>query len=501
LLLSACGGRPSNPNIIVASLTAGPTDLDPRVGTDDSSQKLHDLIFDNLVSLDEHLKIAPRLAERLEHSDPLTYVAHLRRGVRFHDGRELTAADVVYTFGFMLDPTFVSGKKGGFRELASVAARDPYTVIFTLKSPFESFPINLNVMPVIPDGAGPNVRDHPVGTGPYRFVRHDVDDKIELAAFDGYFGGRPKNDGLIVKIVPDEVMRGLEVRKGTIDLFVNDVGPDIVYQLRNDPQLQTVQSPGVDFQYVGLNLDDPILRNLNVRLAIAYAIDREAIVAHLRRGLATPAATVLPPLSWAAATDIQPFPRDLEKSRQLLDAAGFPDPDGNGPRPRMTLTFKVQNIEFGRLQAAVIQQNLREVGIALDVRSYEFATLYADVISGSFQLYTLQWSGGALADPDILRRIFHSSQVPPSGFNRGHFRDARVDALLDEATESTDPARRLELFHQVQREISAKVPYIGLWHKTNVAVAQRSLSGVHLTPLADLLFLKDVARAPVQPTN
>ncbi len=167
----------------------------------------------------------------------------------------------------------------------------------------------------------------------------------------------------------------------------------------------------------------------------------------------------------------------------------------------MSLTLKTSTNEFSRLQATVVQQNLREIGIALDVRAYEFATLYADVLAGNFQLFSLQWTAGALADPDILRRLFHSSQVPPSGFNRGYFSDARVDALLDEASASTDPLRRLALFQEVQREIAAKVPYISLWHKTNVAVAQRTLTGVHLTPLADLLFLKDVARAPTVSTN
>ena len=129
LTVLGCIHRPTtNPNVIVASLTNGPNNLDPRIGTDDTSQKLHDLIYDNLVDLDEHLRVVPRLAERLDHPDPLTYIAILREGVRFHDGHELTADDVVYTYGFMLDPTFVSAKKGAYRELESVTALDHYTV-------------------------------------------------------------------------------------------------------------------------------------------------------------------------------------------------------------------------------------------------------------------------------------------------------------------------------------------------------------------------------------
>jgi peptide/nickel transport system substrate-binding protein len=498
----ACLQRPTtNPNVIVASLTSGPNNLDPRLGTDDSSQKLHPLIFDNLMELDEHLRVVPKLAERLDHPDPLTYVATLRRGVHFHDGHELTSDDVVYTYGSMLDPSFVSAKKGGYRELASVTARDRYTVVFTLKAPFASFPINLNGLPIVPNGAGPEMRDHPVGTGPYRFVRYAVDDSVELRAFDDYYGGRPKNDGLLFKIVPDDVMRGLELKKGTVDIVVNDVAPDIVFQLEKDPRLQTVEAPGVDYQYVGINLRDPILRDVRVRQALAYAIDRRAIIDYLRRGLAGLSTGLLPPLSWAYADDSFSFPYDPPKARALLDEAGYRDPDGAGPLPRMKLSLKVSNIEFNRLQSALVQQNLRDIGVELDVRTYEFATLYADVLSGNFQLYFLQWTAGSLADPDILRRVFHSAQVPPVGFNRGHFSDPEVDRVLDEATVATDDAQRLALFQQVQRMVAKEVPYISLWYKTNVAVAQRTLTGVHLTPLADFLFLRDVARVPASAGN
>jgi len=502
LLAVGCLHRPTtNPNVIVASLTTGPNNLDPRIGTDDTSQKLHDLMYDNLVTLDDHLQIVPRLAERLEHPDPLSYIAVLRQGVRFHNGRELTAADVVYTYGFMLDPTFVSAKKGAFWELDSVTALDTYTVAFKLKSPFASFPINLNVLPIIPKGAGPELRDHPVGTGPYQFVRYDVDDKVELKAFPDYYLGRPRNDGLIFKIIPDDVMRGLELRKGTVDIVLNDVAPDIVFQLEKDPHLQVVESPGVDYQYIGFNLTDPILKDVRVRQALAFAIDRHAIVEYLRRGLADVSTGILPPLSWAYAADSFVFPFDPPKARALLDEAGYRDPDGAGPLPRLTLTLKTSNTEFNRLQSALVQQNLRDIGVELDVRTYEFATLYADVQAGNFQLFFLQWTGGSLADPDILRRVFHSNQVPPAGFNRGHYSNPGIDRLLDEASASTDDFRRLALFQQVQRIVARDLPYISLWYKTNFAVAQRTLTGLHIPPLADLDFLRDVARVPASAGN
>jgi peptide/nickel transport system substrate-binding protein len=430
----------------------------------------------------------------VENPDLNTWVITLRRGVKFHDGHELTSADVVYTFRSLLAPGFISPIKGAYRMVRSIDARDRYTVVFNLKEPFATFPANLVVPPIAPDGAGPLFREHPIGTGPYKFVSYAVDDRLELAAFADYYGGRPRNDGLVFRFVPDEIMRGLELRKGTMDLVVNDIGPDIVHQLEESPTLQTVQSPGTDYQYIGVNLRDPILRDVRVRQALAYAVDRDAIVNYLRRGLATPAVGMMPPIAWAFEPDVFRFTHDPAQAKRLLDEAGYPDPDGDGPATRFTLSMKVQSIEFSRLQSVVIQQSLQDVGIGLDIRMYEFATLYADVLKGNFQLYTLQWTGGFAADPDILRRAFHSQQTPPSGFNRGYFNNPHVDALIDRATVSTDRNERQRLFSEVQRILAKEVPYISLWNKTNYAVAQRTLTGITLRPAADFLFLKDVAR-------
>jgi peptide/nickel transport system substrate-binding protein len=499
--LAGCLHRPTpNPNVLIIGVTSGPNNLDPRVGTDDVSGKAAQLIFSNLMTLDDHLRVVPDLAERFENPEPTRYIVTLRRGVRFHDGHELTSADVAYTFRGFLDPTFISPRKGAYRGLKAVDILDRYTVAFTLKEPFGSFPVNL-VMPIVPDGAGPAFRDRPIGTGPYRFIRYTVDDQLELAPFHEYYGGPPRNDGLVLKVVPDDIMRGLELRKGTMDIVVNDLASDIVYQLQHEPTLQVVESPGTDYQYIGLNLRDPVLKDRRVRQAIGYAVDRQAIVQHLRRGLATPAIGILPPMSWAFEPDVFAFTHDPAKARALLDEAGYADPDGDGPLPRLHVTLKVSNLEFNRLQSSVIQQNLRDIGIALEVRTFEFATLYADVLKGNFQMFTLQWVGGAVADPDILRRVFDSKQTPPIGFNRGFFQDPRVDRLLDEAARSTDEEGRRALFGAVQRIVAEEAPYISLWYKTNAAVAQRNLAGIHLLPTADFIFLKDVARTPTRETT
>ena len=487
-----CGGTEmtADADILKVIIRASPTSFDPRVGTDEQSQRVHQLVYSPLMTIDAQLRVAPGLAARLENPDPLTYIAYLRSGVRFHDGHELTAKDVVYTFGSFLDPDFVSARRGAYRMLESVTALDDYRVEFKLKEPFGSFPIQL-VMEVVPEGAGESLRSFPIGTGPYRFVRYLVDEQVELSTFEGYWDGLPQNAGVVLRIIPDDTMRGLELRKGSADLTVNDVPPDIASQLQEDG-LTITQGEGVDYAYIGMNMRDPVLSDKRVRHAIGYAIDRQAIIDYLRRGLATPAVGVLSPLAWAFEPDVHQFNYDLPRAKRLLDEAGYTDPDGDGPLPRLRLSLKTSTDEFYRLQAAVIQENLRLVGIELDVRSYEFATFYADVLSGNMQMYTLQWVG--VTDPDMLRRLFHSEQVPPVGFNRIYYRNPDVDRLIDLATSALTDADRQRYYSDVQKAVAEDAPYISLWHKTHIAVTRPNISGMRLSARADFLALKDVTK-------
>lgn len=491
LLAGGCRDRQArhDPAVIVG-IAVGPTNLDPRVGSDEASQRVHQLLYASLVRLDDQLQVVPELAERLEARDATTFVAHLRRGLRFHDGSVLDAEDVAWTFRSFLDASFLSPRKGAYAQLAAVDIEDAHTVVFRLKEPFASFPVNL-VMGIVPSGtpAGAPAR---VGAGPYRFVRMQSDDRVELAPNPDYFEGPPRNAGVVLRVIPDDTMRGLELRTGAIDLVINDIAPDIVRTLQHEDRMQVVTAPGLDYAYVGLNMRDPLLADVRVRRALGLAVDSAAIIEHLRRGLAVPATGIIPPMSWAHASDLQPTPHDPALAGRLLDEAGYPDPDGAGPLPRLRLTLKTSTAEFVRLQAAVIQQDLARIGVAVDVRTHEFATLYADVLKGRFQMFTLQWVG--VTDPDMLRRVFHSTQMPPAGFNRGFFSDPAVDAMIDEATTTANPAERRARYVDVQHRLFAAAPYVSLWTKVNVAVAQPWIRGVHLTPQASFATLRHITK-------
>lgn len=490
LACHGCGDGRDGGGAIVVGIANSPAILDPRIGADEQSQKAHQLLFNTLLRIDDNLRVVPELAESFEQLDPVTYVAKLRRGVRFHNGRELTAADVVYTFASFLDPKF-GGRSGAYRLLGAVRAMDSHTVEFKLKEPFASFPVNL-VMGIVQEGSGQANTRNPIGTGPFKLVEFRPDDRLVLAPFADYWGGAPASPGLVLKVVPDDTMRGLELRKGTIDLVVNDLSPDIIFELREEGRLRSETARGTDYAYMGLNLKHPALASVNVRRAIGHAIDRDAIVRHLRRGLATAAVGIVPPMSWAFEDQVFQFRRDIAEAKRLLDAGGFPDPDGDGPQPRLSLILRTSTSEVYRLQAAAIQQDLAQVGVRVDVRSTETLTLFADIARGNFQMYTAVFVG--VTDPDMLRRVFHSGQRPPTGVNRVHYQNAEVDRLIDAAAGATDDAQRGAFYSAAQKIIAEEAPYIPLWYRTNVAVFQPELEGVRLSPVADFTFLKDVKR-------
>ena len=498
--LAACRTAPPAPDrFITVALQNSPTNLDPGVGLDEASQRIHQLLFSSLMKISDDLTIVPDLAVRFETIDSQTYTVGIPPGVRFHDGREMTSADVVYTFRRFLDKSFVSARKGAYTDLVAVDPVDRYTTTFRLRSPSATFSSNLTFIGIVPEGSGASTARTPIGSGPYRLTEFVPDDHVTLTAFDGYYRGAPKNSGFVFKIVPDETMRGLELRKGDVDLVVNDFGPDMVYTLQQMPQLKVVEGPGTDYAYIGLNLRDAILKDRRVRQAIGYAIDRQAIVQYLQRGQARLTPGMIPSMSWAYADDVFRFTHDIAKAKALLDEAGYPDPDGDGPAMRLHLTLKTSTSERYRVQAAALQQQLRQAGIDIEVRSSEFATMFSDVIRGNVQLYTLVFTGGSVADPDILRRVFHSTQTPPNGFNRARYSNPDVDALLDRATAALDPVDRRNAYVAAQRIIAADAPMLSLWARTNVAVAQSDLTGVTLSPVGDFDFLRGVARVGAAP--
>jgi peptide/nickel transport system substrate-binding protein len=507
-LLVSCGVRSSaekthseNPGAVTFVIDAAPTNLDPRIATDAQSQHLDGLIFSSLVALDAQMQVVPDLAESWETPDPLTYIFHVRRSLRFHDGRALTSADVKFTFDSILGRaaggSFVSPKRGAFHMVESITTPDDATVMFKLRKPSASFLWTMArpAIGIIPAGASPDFADHPIGTGPFRFVHASADEEIILARNSNYFGGDGRGNATEIRfrIVPDAISRALELRKGSADLALNSLTPDMVEALRtktnadphNSARLDVTEQPGSTLAYLAINCDDAILRHREVRQALAYATDRDTLIRYLLRGQARPADGLLPPGHWAFDANIRHYSYDPEHAEQLLDAAGL----RRGPNGvRFTLSLKTSTDEFARLVGAALQDEWRRIGIALDLRPLEFATFYADVTRGAFGLAYLRWVG-ANNDPDIYDFVFHSRHIPPNGANRGHYRNAELDVLLDQERVEVDSAKRRKTLFQIQRIIAEDVPYVTLWFPDNVAVHRQRIGDVHISPSGNYDFL------------
>jgi peptide/nickel transport system substrate-binding protein len=467
-----------------------PTNLDPRIGTDAYSAHLDGLIFSSVVAHDAHMNIVPDLAEWWETPNALTYVFHLRSGVKFHDGRALSSVDVKFTFDSILTGAVKTAKRGAFRMVASVEAPDAATLVFHLREPYASFLWNLTRpgVGIVPLGSGPDAAQHPNGTGPFRFASMRTDEEIVLERNPEYFGATGTTgsiERIRFRIVPDAIVRALELRKGSADAEINSLTPDMVATLGKEPGIQAEDQPGTPLAYVAFNFDDPVLAHREVRQALAYATDRATIIRYLLRGQARAASSLLPPNHWAFEPSVRQYDFDPARAEQLLDAAGY-RPGADGVRIRLTL--KTSTDESTRLYAAVLADQWKRVGVALELKSLEFATFYSDITRGSFQLYTQRWVGGN-NDPDMFEYVFSSKKFPPDGANRGHYRNAQLDALLDRARVEMDREKRKAILSEVQKIVAEDEPYINLWYPDNVCVHRARLTGIEIPPGGDYEFL------------
>jgi peptide/nickel transport system substrate-binding protein len=492
LALAGCRAAQRDPGTVVFLIESSPANLDPRIGTDGQSEHIDELLFDGLVVRDANFHFTPALAERWEQPDPLTLVFHLRAGVRFHDGRALTARDVVWTIASMIEPgrkgAVISPKAASYAAVDSMQAPDERTVIFHLKHADNFLLANLSTgaIGIVPEGSGRDFWQHPMGTGPFRFVSQKIDQDVVVERNPQSWSVTPKIGRVRFAVVPDAITESLELEKGSGDVAINSLPMDALPILAARPNLKIEQSAGTQIQYLGFNLRDPLLKDARVRQAIACAIDRELIIKTLMLGHARAAESLLPTSHWAWSGAVERYGYDPGRAAALLEEAGH----GRGrDGVRFRLTMKTSNDEGARLLAAVMQQQLARVGIALDLRSYETATFYSDVRSGAFQMYSLRWIGGN-EQPDIFSYAFSTASFSPQGGNRSHYSNARLDALLEDAAQSAESERRRADYAEAQRILARDLPAINLWYRDTIVVHHRRLTHVAPTPSGSYTFLE-----------
>ena len=488
-ICTSCRSSRHDKGTLVFLIDVSPTNLDPRIGIDPQSERIDGLMFDGLVVRDANYRVAPGLAERWEQPDPLTLIFHLRSNVHFHDGRLLTSRDVMWTINSVRNGSVITPKATSYASVRSVEAPNPETLILRLKEPDNFLLLNLatGAMGIVPDGSGRDFWKHPIGSGPFRFVSQEVDKEVVIERNPASWEpdpGRGNIQRVRFAVVPDAITRALELRKGSADIASNTLLPDMLPILAADKNLVVESTGGTQVQYLAFNTIDPILRNVRVRQAIAFAIDRELIIKTLLSGRARPAYSLLPQEHWAYSGDVPRYGYDPARARQLLDEAGY-RPDGQGVR--LHLTMKTSTDDFTRLLAATLQQQLGQVGIALDIRSYESATFIQDLSRGSFQIYGLRWVGGN-EQPDIFTTL-STARIPPKGPNRSRYHNPAFDALLDDAAQATDQVRRKADYALAQQILARDLPAVNLWYPDSVIVHTRRLTDITISPSGNYGFL------------
>jgi peptide/nickel transport system substrate-binding protein len=361
-------------------------------------------------------------------------------------------------------------------------------VILHLKHPDNFLLTNLSTgaMGIVPAGSGRDFGQHPIGTGPFRFVSQQIDQDVTIERNPISWSVVPSLQRVRFAVVPDAITESLELEKGSGDVAINSVPMDSLAILAARPDLEINQTGGTEIQYLSFNLRDPLLQDPRIRQAISSAIDRKLIIATLLGNHAQAASSLLPTTHWAFNSNGPAFGYDPAYARQLLDQAGrLPDAHGI----RLHLTMKTSNDEGTRQLAAVLQQQLATVGIALDIRSFEYATFYSDVTRGAFQMYSLRWIGGN-EQPEIFTYAFSTARFSPKGANRSHYSNPHLDALLDDAAQSSDVARRRADYAEAQQILARDLPAINLWYRDTVVVHNRRVTNVAPSPSGSYTFLE-----------
>ncbi len=477
--LMACGGQAqpdaNDEDVLTVVLPRDAEQLDPRFVGDPYGLKVTRLIFASIITIDPRsLDVVPDLAVRVEAETPVRYRVELRPGLRFSDGSALDADDVIATFRSVVDPDLGSRYASTYRRIRRMDRVDELTVVFHLTAPHATFITDLELPVMRAEDTGAQVGGEgrpPIGAGPYRLT-HRAPGQLRLEANPHWHAGVPTFPRVRMVVVRDDNTRALRLLAGAGDLALNTIPPLLVPLFEEDDRFTVRTAPGVGTSYLGFNTSARPFDDLRVRRAVAHAIDREALVEAKLGGRATLARGWIPPGHWAYEEDVETYGYDPARSRALLDEAGFPDPDGPGGEPRMTIAFRTSSDRFRSSVARAVSAMLADVGIHADVRPSETATMIADLNHGRFQMTFLQVP--EVFEPHVLSWFFASERIPEDGeregANRWRIHNAALDAAFERGRANADRETRIAAYAEAQRILAAELPVVPLWHEDVVAI-------------------------------
>ncbi len=458
--------------------------LDPPMATDVYSGYVYSQIHETLFQVDHDMKIVPLLAEKVDQPDDKTYVITLRKGVKFHNGEELTADDVKFTYARIMDPATKSPRAANLTDAIESAdkieAVDKYTVKITLKSPFAPFMERMTAGALMilnkkaVDAAGGDYAHKPVGTGPFKYVEWKTGEYTKVARFDEYWGEKAKLDQITFRPIPDSNTRMAELDSGGVD-YMMQIPSEEIDRYKKDSKFDVQIADAINIAYLAYNTQKSPTTDPNLRRAINFAIDKKEIVDTIYAGLGTVAISPLNPSNWAFNKDVEPYKYDPTKAKELLKQA-----TGYKGEP-LELAFN-QATEVPKVAERIQAQVQENLGIKLVLKPMEWGAFLTYIRGGdAHQMFLLGWSGNA--DPDgILYPLFHSKNFGAAG-NRAFYKNEKVDELLLKAQTTVKQDDRKPLYLEAQDIILKDAPWLPYRHGINSAALAKKVQGFKIHPL------------------
>lgn len=485
VLIAACGSKDDGKNgtasthqreVLVIAQSGEAKSLDPHMGNDGFSLRVNKQIYSRLVEADGAMDIHPGLATRWTQIDPVTMEFKIRKGVKFHNGEPLTGEDIRYSFERMMDSPRIAFVLPPIDRIEVV---DETTIRMITRDPFGPLLAHLAhpALAIVNKKAveeyGDDYNSHPMGTGPYEFSSWDAGDKITLVKNEDYFGEEPPFEEMVFRNIVEESSRTIALETREVDIAM-DIGALDKERIRESSHLTLLEKPSTSYNYIGFNNQKEIFQNKDLRLAINYAIDKEAIIEVILNGAGEIATSPIAPGVFGHTDKTVAYGYDLDKAKEHMARAQVPS--------GLELTLTISEGNANTQIAEIIQAQLREIGINLSIESLEVGTFWQYTAAGKHDMFLGSW-GCVTGDADYgLYAMYHSSAKGAPG-NRSFYANERVDTLLDAGKESIDPQERLKIYEEVQEIIVSDAPDIMLFNRILVVGMQSDLRGLSLHPV------------------
>lgn len=482
---------------LVYALNTDVQSLDPQIQNDTTSEQVVKMLYNTLLKFEDDGTVVGDLAESWSVSeDKLTWTFNLKQGVKFHNGKELTSADVKATFDRALN-----AEAGGLRTteiikmFTAVEAPDPYTVTITTDGPYgpmESLMCNMSLGIMDADyieqyglDLGTSVEGEN-GTGPFKVVSWERDQEIVVERFDDYFGTPAKLKTVVYTVIPEAASRVIALETGEVDVIDKPTNEDLERLEADTENFTVLRKPTISQRLFRFGCNDPIISNTKVRQAIVYAIDRQAIIDALFTGSAYPSTAPLAPVTFGYS-DLGEIEQDLELAKSLLAEAGYPD----GFDTKIVTTERYQN---GIELAEIISQQLAEIGINAEIDVWEWSALSASwngITADEFdQPIFIMGAGPSMRDADGgLRGLYTTSETGLNDRNYGFYSNAEVDALIEQGMQETDQQKRVEIYKEAMEILYREDPVaFWLFDMYGLAITSSKVEGVTLSPISTITF-------------